>query len=265
MLPIIDSHCHIYPDKIALRAAQGISDFYDIPVILDGTVDSLLKEGKRAGVTHYLVHSVSTHPLQVRSINEFIAEQVRASDGTMTGFGTLHPDSSNLQYDLDHLIDLGLKGVKIHPDIQGFAVDSPIIIDMCKKLAGKVPLLIHAGDPRYEFSNPPQILNFLRQIPGLTVIAAHFGGWDCWEEAASLLCGQPDLYVDCSSSLYALTPEKARKIIRLYGADRVLFGSDYPMWSPKDEMDRFRALGLTFEEERLILYENAAGVIGIRG
>lgn len=261
MLPIIDSHCHIYPDKIAQRAAQGISDFYDVPVLFDGTVSTLLKEGERAGITHFLVHSVSTHPMQVRSINEFIAEQVRINSGMMTGFGTLHPDSEKIQYDLDHLISLGLKGIKIHPDIQGFPVDSAKVVDMCKLAANKLPVLVHAGDPRYENSNPHQMLNFLKLLPDLKVIAAHFGGWDCWEEAAGLLAGMPNLYVDCSSSLYGLSIEKARKLFHIYGTDRVLFGTDYPMWTPKDEMDRFHAVGLTFDEERLILYENAAKLL----
>jgi uncharacterized protein len=257
MLPIIDSHCHIYPDKIALRAAEGISGFYDIPVKFDGTVGKLFEEGGKAGITHYLVHSVSTNPLQVHSINEYIASQVSLFKGKFTGFGTLHLDSMDIQGDIDHLLDLGLKGVKFHPDIQGFAVDSVKFIDLCKKLVNKVPVLVHAGDPRFGFSNPPQLLNFLKKIPDLTVIAAHFGGWNCWEEAAVKLSDIPNLYVDCSSSLYALTPDTSKKLFYAFGTDKVLFGSDYPMWSPVEELTRLHAVGLSSAEERQILYDNA--------
>ena len=96
MQPIVDAHCHIYPDKIAERAAQSIGKFYDIPMNLDGRVDTLLREEKKAGITHFLVHSVSTNPSQVKNINEFIASQVALSNGCMTGFGTLHPDSTTM-------------------------------------------------------------------------------------------------------------------------------------------------------------------------
>lgn len=76
---IIDSHAHIYPDKIAHKAARSIGDFYDIDMDLDGTVDMLLKVGDEAGVDKFLVHSVATTPHQVRSINSFIAKAYRST------------------------------------------------------------------------------------------------------------------------------------------------------------------------------------------
>ena len=66
---IIDSHAHIYPDKLARKAARSSGDFNDIDMSLDGTGDMLLKVGDEAGVDIFLVHSVATTPHQVRSIN----------------------------------------------------------------------------------------------------------------------------------------------------------------------------------------------------
>ena len=263
MQPIIDSHCHVYPDKLATRAAQSIADFYDMPVRFDGSVSTLLEQGTRAGITHYLIHSVSVLPAQVRSINEFIASQVNAHPGVMTGFGTLHPDSKDIDGDLEHLISLGLKGVKLHPDFQKFAADSEKAAALCKKFAGKLPLLIHAGDTRFHYSHPAQILNLKKKLPELTVIAAHFGGWSCWDDAEKELPGLPNFYVDCSSSLYALSPEKAKRLFEAFGPEKVLFGTDYPMWSPASELELFHAVGLTPREERRILYENAAELLSI--
>ncbi len=264
MQPIIDAHCHIYPDKIAERAANSIGKFYDIPMNLDGRVDTLLREEKKAGITHFLVHSVSTHPSQVKNINEFIASQVAHSGGCMTGFGTLHPDSPTMDEDLEHLIELGLKGVKIHPDVQGFALDSEKSLAMCERLVGRLPVLVHTGDYRYSFSNPPQVSRFLEALPGLTVIGAHFGGWSIWEEATQALAKYDNLLVDCSSSLYALTPSAAKQLFYQYGPERVLFGTDYPMWNPTEELERFAAVGLTQREQRMVLYENAARLLGLR-
>ena len=88
---IIDSHAHIYPDKLARKAARSIGDFYDIDMDLDGTVDMLLKVGDEAGVDKFLVHSVATTPHQVRSINSFIAKSVSEHPDRFIGFATLHP------------------------------------------------------------------------------------------------------------------------------------------------------------------------------
>ena len=74
---IIDAHAHIFPDKIASRAADGISSFYDIPVRFDGSVGQLLEINRKAGVDRAIVQSVATVPEQVRNINNFISEQVR--------------------------------------------------------------------------------------------------------------------------------------------------------------------------------------------
>lgn len=263
MQSIIDAHCHIYPDKIAERASRSIGKFYDIPMNLDGRVETLLQEGRKAGITHFLVHSVSTHPSQVRNINEFIASQVAQSGGCMTGFGTLHPDSATMEEDLEHLIELGLKGVKIHPDVQGFALDSEKSIAMCDRLVDRLPVLVHTGDYRYSYSNPPQVARFLETLPSLTVIGAHFGGWSVWEEAAQTLAKYDNLLVDCSSSLYALSPSDAKELFYRYGPERVLFGTDFPMWLPSQELDRFAQVGLTAQEEHMVLYENAARLLGL--
>ena len=69
--------------------------------------------------------------------------------------------------------------------------------------------------------------------------------------------------MDSSSSLFALSPEEAAALVRLYGADRVLFGVDYPMWTPGEELNRFLALPLTEEERERVLYKNAAALYGL--
>ena len=154
MQKIINAHCHIYPEKIANKAVLGIRDFYDLNMSLDGTVEGLLRDGGKVGVTHYLIHSVATTPKQVESINEFIAETVNEHPDLFTGFGTLHPDSDDIQGDFDYLIELGLKGVKLHPDFQQFAMNEERAFKIGEVVRdGKVPMLVHCGDFRYNYSN----------------------------------------------------------------------------------------------------------------
>ena len=264
MRPIVDCHCHIYPEKIAARAVESIGRFYDIPMGMDGTEEGLLRAGEAAGITHYLVFSVATTPRQVQSVNRFIAERVAANEGRMTGLGTMHPESEDMAGDMEHLLSLGLKGVKLHPDIQGFCLDDPRNREIYR-LADEagIPVLLHTGDTRYDYSNPNRLIPMLEAYPNLLFIGAHFGGWSLWEDAPGLLHRYPNLMVDCSSSLYQLTPEKAAELIRIYGADRVLFGTDYPMWEPTEEIARFDAIPLTEEEKDLILWKNAERVFGL--
>lgn len=265
MQKVINSHCHIYPDKIAAKAVKGIRDFYDLHMSLNGTVDDLIEDGKKVGVVHYLIHSVATTPKQVESINEFISFEVNTHPGLFTGFGTPHPDSEDIERDLDHIIELGLKGVKVHPDFQQFALNEERAFRMGEAINERgLPIMIHCGDFRYNYSNPEQLRPFLEEFPDLTVIGAHFAGWSMWEKATEELAGTPNLIVDCSSSLYSLTPETAKDLIHAYGADKVLWATDFPMWESVSEMEMFNKIDLSEEERNLILYENAAKLLGLK-
>ena len=262
---VIDAHCHIYPEKIAARAAQGTSAFYDNePILCKGTTTDLRAQAVRAGVNHCIVQSVATTPKQVKSINEFIASEVARGEGFFTGLGTMHPESEDMRGDFEHLIELGLKGVKMHPDIQQFRIDDPRcmkIYEMCAS-AG-IPILLHTGDKRYDFSNPNRLLPAVKAFPNLTFIGAHFGGWSVWDEASRVMSGIDNFYVDCSSSMRWLSPQKTFEIIRRYGADRVLFATDYPMWEPKKEIDGFLSLGLDEKEICSILNMNAKKIFSL--
>ena len=261
---ICDAHCHIYPEKIAARAVAGTDNFYGEHSTGLGTVTDLLQRGGEAGIDHFIVQSVATTPRQVRRINEFIAAEVAESGGRLTGLGTLHPESEDIEGDVAHLLSLGLRGVKLHPDIQQFKIDDYRCLKIYELCEGRLPILMHTGDYRYDFSNPNRLLPILKIYQNLTVIGAHMGGWSIWEEASRQLAGMPNLYVDCSSSFPYLKPEQAREIILRYGAERVLFGTDYPMWTPQNELDYFFSLALGDEENRKILSENVFRLFGIQ-
>ena len=261
---IIDSHCHIYPDKIAQKASDATARFYDLPPSMDGTISTLLEHGTAAGIDHFIVQSVATTPKQVSSINNFIAASVAASGGRFTGLGTLHPDSEDIAADVNEIISLGLKGVKLHPDIQQVKLDDHRMLKMYELCEGRLPMLLHTGDCRYDYSNPNRMLPILDIYKDLTVIGAHFGGWSIWEEATEVFAGRENFYVDCSSSLYAISPEKAKELMHAYGTDRVLFGTDYPLWTPESELERFMQVDLTEKEREDILYNNAAELFGIK-
>lgn len=260
---IIDAHCHVYPDKIARKASDSTSEFYHMPSLYDGKISTLLEEGTRAGIGHFVIQSVATTPHQVSSINHFIAGAVASGGGRFTGLGTLHPDSETIEADFNEILELGLKGVKLHPDIQRFPIDAERVHRIYELCEGQLPILMHTGDHRFDYSNPNRMKPVLDRYKNLVVIGAHFGGWSVWEEAEAMLTGYENFYVDCSSSLYAMSPERARALICAYGTDRVLFGTDYPMWDIKTDLARFMQIELDDAERRAILSKNAQRLFGI--
>lgn len=268
---IIDSHCHIFPDKIAQKATDSIDIFYGISEtgVTDvcgfvGNAKTLIKQCDSVGVNKCLVTSVATTPHHAQSINSFIASEVELFPDRFIGFGSLHPDSESLEEDAEHLVELGLKGVKLHPDIQNFRVDDPKVVkifEICNKK--KLPVLLHTGDSRYDNSNPNRVEKILTMFPDLTIIGAHFGGWSIWDKAPEILSKYKNLYVDTCSSFYALSKERAREIIDLYGTDRVIFGTDFPMWKQDEELEFLFDLGLNENELKNILYNNLAKLLNI--
>ena len=259
--PIIDSHAHIFPDKIAQKASESIGMFYNMPMLYDGTSDMLLSQGQKAGVGYFVVSSVATSPVQVQSINNFIIKETNKNKNYI-GLATMHPDFPDISGEVDRIISAGLKGMKIHSDFQMINVDSADTYRIFEVIEGRLPLLVHAGDCRHDYSSPKRIKRVIKDFPKLTIIAAHFGGWSVWDDGIKHLA-DTGVYIDTCSSLYEISPEKARELISIYTPERVLFGTDYPMWDATEELERFFALGLDEKTADMILYKNAVKLYGL--
>ena len=101
----------------------------------------------------------------------------------------------------------------------------------------------------------------LDEFPHLTVIAAHFGGYSEWQEAWKHLVGKK-VYLDTSSSIFALGARAAAEIVRAHGADRILFASDYPACRHQQAVADVLAMKLNDEENQLIFNGNAERIFG---
>ncbi len=251
---IIDSHTHIFPSPIAEKAAKNIGDFYDLPPSHNGSPEGLLQQGSSYGIKKYLVCSVATSPRQVRDINNFISREC-SEHAEFFGFGTLHPRMEGLEDEINRIIQMGLHGIKLHPDFQEFNLDSPEAYHMYEAVGGRLPFLLHMGDKRYTFSSPQRLSKVLDEMPELRVIAAHFGGYNCWDSAEELL-KRYNVKVDTSSSLFALDKEYVKKLIYHYGVENCFFGTDFPLMNYPEEIKSFMELGLPYEEARRILSLN---------
>ena len=259
-MPIIDVHAHIFPERIAQKATDSIGQFYGAPMAGDGQLDTLLRYD---GIARFVVHSVATTPEQVGSINRFVADSVSAHPDRLAGFMTLHPGLKDIAGEMERAAELGLIGVKLHPDFQLFALDSPEAYRIYEVIEGRFPLLIHTGDSRYHFSNPKRVPPVMRDFPELKMICAHFGGYSEWDEAERHLVGLENVWVDTASSLFVLGDERAKALIERFGTDRVMFGSDFPMWSPEQEAQRIAGLGLDEAALQRVLWDNTADLLGL--
>lgn len=263
-MEIIDAHAHIYPNKIAKKATEAIGDFYNIEMdVSEGTAEKLVLEGEKAGISRYVVHSCATKAQQVRSINEFIKAEMDLHK-EFIGFMTLHQDltEEEIEKEVGWCIENGFKGVKLHPDFQKFYIDDLEVEKIYRVIGNKLPILFHIGDNRYDFSMPERLVKMAKKYPQVNFIAAHFGGYLCWDKVEIYL-GLNNVYFDTCSSLEYITPQRAREIITLLGADKFFFATDFPMWKAKEELDRFNKISLTEKEWKMILSENIKKLLKI--
>ena len=158
--------------------------------------------------------------------------------------------------ELERIPTLGLRGLKIHPDFQQIDIDEPKAIPMYRAIARMgLPVLFHVGDPVKDYSSPVRLVNLMRQVPDLTVIAAHFGGWRAWQ-LPRIIQFPENIYFDCSSTLMYLGKDQGLDLMERLGPDRFLFGSDFPYWTPQKELERFMELDLDDSTREKILYGN---------
>lgn len=260
-MKVIDCHCHIYPEKIASRAVQSVGAFYGRDMHSDtGTAEGLLDACKGTPIKRFIVHSVATRADQVRSINDFIADEC-AAHPEFTGFMTLHQDTEDIEEEIACAVSCGLRGIKLHPDTQRVNMDDPRLMRIYETAEGRLPIIMHTGDYRYDFSHPRRMKRVLETFPNLVVDAAHFGGWSIFDLGLEYL-EDARCYVDISSSMEFLGMRRTVELCRAYGCDRVMFGSDFPMWQPKDELDRFLNAGFTDSELEMMLSGNAQRFLG---
>ena len=281
---IIDIHTHTFPESIASKAIDRLSNASHTRPFTDGTTGGLSASARKAGVSLSVIQPVATAPQQVVKVND---ASIRINERTETGlksFGCMHPDFEGWHDELDRLRDHGIIGIKLHPVYQGTDFDDPRYLRILDHAAGiGLAVLIHAGldvgFPGAVHASPQMILHALREVGPMKLILAHMGGWRCWDEVLQLL---PDsgAFIDTSFSLGRMTPngdgyyrqeeelllldeQRFIALVRAFGADHVLFGSDSPWADQSEALQLFERLSLTASEKQQILQLNAEKLLGI--
>ncbi len=267
MQKIFDIHTHVYPEAIAKKAIDNLNKFYEFDKYYNfttaghGAIDDLISHGKADGLCGALLLCVATNARQVESVNDFIAKEINkksSEDFKLVGFGCMHQDFSDMEKEIERIEALGLKGIKIHPDIQGVDIDDKRLMPLYEQIEGRIPVYFHIGDNReeYNFSAPEKLVKIKRQFPRLEVVAAHLGGYSEWEKIG-LLTDLDGIWFDTSSALWAMDATRGKQIIKELGVKRVMFGTDYPVAYAKSELELIDKLELEENELNDILYNNA--------
>lgn len=264
---IFDIHTHIYPKKIAAKASVNLGHFYNFVVEGEGTYTHLEKQGSEAGVGGFLLLGVATNPTQVTNVNDFIGETValsRSRGFNTFGFMGMHQDYPDFASELDRAVAMGLSGIKIHPDIQGVDIDDKRLLELYYLAEDKLPIYFHIGDDRaeYQYSSPDKLAKILKEFPKLQVVAAHLGGYKAWEEALPIIAHKDNVWYDTSSALWAMSTEYANSVVSRLGTEHIMFGTDYPVKTTNEEIERVLLLDLTDGQRENIFYNNAANFLG---
>ena len=278
---IIDFHAHTFPDHIAAAAVDKLKHNANVTPYSDGTAAGLARKARAAGVDYTVVANVATNPAKVSSMNDrFI--RANGQDGLLY-FGCMHPDMPDMRAELARIAAAGIKGIKLHHIYQGVDVDDPRSLRVLDRAAelGLIVLMhggLDIGFPGMVRSSPEMTANALRQVGAVKLVCAHMGGWRSWDAVADSL-GPTGAMIDTSFSLGDMVPyDPARmpgadthmlgdaqflSLVRAFGADRVLFGTDSPWGDQQENLDRLRALPLEDDEKQAILGGNAGRLLGL--
>ncbi len=261
---VLDFHTHAWPDKIARAALALMAGRSDLTPLTDGTYAHTEQMLRSWGVDHAIVLPVATKASQHQTINEFAAS-INAQNPFFTSFGSVHPLSPDVFEALQTVLDLGLRGIKLHPEYQQFFIDDERVFPVYEWCRDHHLIVIaHTGadvgyPPPYH-SDPQRIAYVLDAVPGLTFVAAHLGSYQNCKGAKKYLVGR-DIYFD-TAFIAGYDPAEVKEIVLEHGADHILFGSDCPWMSAEKGLSFLHQLELGNEAEEKIFAGNALKILG---
>jgi uncharacterized protein len=262
-MKIIDFHAHIFPDALAERALSALLQCAPgVAAHTDGTLAGLRTSMKKSGIDKSVLLPIATKPGQVPTINATCAG-LTAED--TIPFGTLHPDTADIDAEIKKLKTIGVKGIKFHPEYQDFYIDDRRLFPVYELLqAERMIVVFHAGkDPgpfTCDHALPPAFATLMWNFPHLSMVAAHMGGWKVWDQVERLMVGK-DIYFDTAAVRDFLPSGEFVRLARKHGTHRILFGSDSPWFDQGDDVTWIDSLELTRQEKDGIFYKNAEALL----
>lgn len=278
---MVDAHVHAYwPEVLARRERflardRWFGELYAAPGARLATVEELVASMDAAGIGQAVVCGFPWRDLGIcREHNDYLAEACRGSEGRLAWLAIVPPgDGAPARREAERAFGLGAAGLgEVNADAQGFALERPEtlaeVLEFCVVAAR--PVLLHASEPVGHAypgkgaATPAKVLALLAAYPALRVVLAHWGGGlpfhELMPEVAAMAA---NVAYDTAASTYLYRFDIFRAAIDVVGAERVLFGSDFPVLRQAPFLRRVLACGLTADEASAVLGANARRVYGL--
>lgn len=271
---IIDFHTHIVPPQVKenrsyyVKRDRCFATCYSNPKAKLITAEELIASMNQAGIERSVVLNIAwgSHEL-CRWTNDYIIDSINRYPQRLIGFGMIQPRDSEAIAELERCANEGIKGIgEMRSDIQGFDMGDKDFMEPFAEVAQSHGLIIltHASEP-VGHSYPgkgaitPELLyRFITNFPGLRIVLAHWGGglpfYALMPEVAEAL---KNVYFDTAASLLLYRDQVFNQVAELVGADKILFGSDYPLIAQKRAIESITSLDLSEEAKDKILGGNA--------
>ncbi len=207
--------------------------------------------------------------------NEELAGVCAGSGGRFVGFGCVDPLRPDALERLRAFPGLGLRGLKLHPTLQGFDPADPAVAPFFA-VAAELGLVVvtHAGtsalgsgEPggqglRIDLARPLLLDPVAARHPDLQIVLAHVG-WPWHLEALAMALHKSNVWLDISGWRYRYLPEDVLREARTRLRGRFLFGTDFPMFDPARQLEELAGLGLPDDVTERVLRANATELLGL--
>ncbi|MBQ7476684.1 MAG: amidohydrolase family protein [Selenomonadaceae bacterium] len=282
---MIDIHTHIFPDKIAASTIEFLRGKSHTTPFTDGTLTGLISSMKKFSVDYSVILPVATKPEQVTKINDNAAQiNEKFFDEGIISFAGIHPNFENFSGELSRIKNFGFKGIKVHPVYQDTNLDDKNFLRIFYR-AAELDLIVvtHAGldigYPNVVKCTPKMARHVIEEIGEFNFILAHMGGWKSWDEVLTELA-DVKIFMDTAFStekipaqndgyhkaedLPLLDAEKFSEFVKVFGSDKIIFGTDSPWTSQGKSIEFIKNLPISDADKNKILHDNAAKLLQLK-
>jgi predicted TIM-barrel fold metal-dependent hydrolase len=257
-VPGFDAHTHLFaPGQIAGRDSIASGDrtfreMYGDPAAKMATLKQLLEALDEAELDGAVAagFAFSTEDNLIEQ-NEYLTAAAKASEGRVLAFATVNPALPGWERVARYAIDRGARGFgELRPHNQGWDPlgEGAAALYGIARDAG-MALLWHCSEPvghaypgKAGGISPAELIEVATRFPGLTMIAGHLGaGASFYLSMPEVRAAIDSIYFDTAAASLLYDDESVARLVELAGPDRVLFGSDYPLLSPRRQAQRLVA------------------------
>jgi predicted TIM-barrel fold metal-dependent hydrolase len=278
---IIDFHTHVLSPRIKnnrrhyVDSDPGFALIYADEKAKIATVEDLIDSMDEDGIDVSVIanYGWSTHQLCVET-NDYILESIARYPKRLVGLGAVPPDAGEAAIaEIERCTRGGMRGVgELRPDMQFPDITRKDLMEPLVDvlMEHKLLLLTHASEPvGHSYSGkgsvtPDRLYPFLINFPDLPVVCAHWGGglpfYALMPEVKEAL---KNVYFDTAASPFLYSPRIYHQVSQLVGAEKILFGSDYPLMPASRVLKEVDSAGLPEEAKELILSGNARRLLGL--